>query len=63
MVEWYKNKKLPQAGKTGSEFRSKHLSDTVHWPGMRKIPYPIQKLCRSEQERAIDLITEGARPT
>lgn len=30
---------------------------------MRKLPYPIQKLCLGEQERALDLITQGAQPT
>ena len=30
---------------------------------MHKIPYPIQKLCLGERERAFDLITEGVRPT
>lgn len=29
---------------------------------MRKLPYPIQKLYLGEQEHALDLITEGARP-
>lgn len=49
-----------RAAKIASEFRSKHLSDTVHWPGMQKLPYPIQKLCLGEQDRALDLITQGA---
>lgn len=52
-----------KAAKTASEFRSKHLSDTVYWPGMRKLPYPIQQLRLGEQERALDLITQGAQPT
>lgn len=30
---------------------------------MQKLPYPIQKLFLGEQERALDLITQGAQPT
>ncbi len=52
-----------KTAKTASEFYSKHLSDKVHWPEMRKLPYPIQKLCLSEQERVLGLITKDARPT
>lgn len=52
-----------KAAKTTCEFRSKLLSNTVHWPGMRKLPYPIQKLYLGEQERALDFIPEGARQT
>ena len=49
--------------KAAFEFRSKHLSSTVHWPGMRKLPYPIQKLYMGEQDLALDLITEESQPT
>lgn len=30
---------------------------------MRKISYPIQKLCLSKQEQGLDLIIEGDQPT
>ncbi len=37
-----------KAEKTRADFRSLHLSDTVFFPGMRRLPYPVQLLVLKE---------------
>lgn len=36
------------AEKTEHDFRFRHLPDTVMWPGMRQLPYPVQLLVTLE---------------
>ena len=42
------------------EFRSTHLAQTAHWPGMRRMPAPAQKLCVQELAEGI-LRLEGSK--
>jgi len=48
-----------KAEKIRVEFRSLHLSDTVFWPEMQKLSYPVQQLILTEQHRSNELLAEG----
>jgi len=43
------------------KFRSLHLSDTVFWPEMRKLPYSVQQLILTEQHRNNELLAERVK--
>ena len=43
-------------------FRTKILSETTLFPGMQRLPYPVQKLVLGELTRGYELISEGADP-
>jgi len=51
-----------KAAKKEAEFRTQHLSDTVFWPGMRKLPYPVQLLVFREKKGASQLLDDGVDP-
>ena len=51
-----------RALKAEAEFRSLHLSDTVFFPGMRRLPCPAQQLVLKQMLRGNELHAEGADP-
>ena len=51
-----------KAAKVEMDFRSLHLSDTAFFPGMRKLPYPVQQLVLGQLQRGNELLAEGANP-
>jgi hypothetical protein len=42
-----------------AEFRAKHLSDTIFFPGLRKLPFPVQNLCLGQLEIAQERMGDG----
>lgn len=48
-----------KAERVRAEFHTCHLSDTVFWLGMRKIPYSVQQLVLHEMHRGNELVAEG----
>ena len=51
-----------RALKAEADFCSLHLSDTVFFPGMRRLPYPAQQLVLGQMQRGNELLAEGADP-
>ncbi|SLM33896.1 MULE transposase domain, partial [Lasallia pustulata] len=51
-----------KAERSEADFRSLHLSDTTFFPGMRKLPYPVQQLVLGQLQRGNELLAEGADP-
>ncbi len=48
-----------KADKKEAEFCTKHLADTVFWPGTRKLPYPVQLLVFREKAAGQRLLDDG----
>jgi hypothetical protein len=42
-----------------AEFRTRHLSDTIFFPGLRKFPFPVQKLCLGQLKIAQERMGDG----
>ena len=51
-----------RAVKAEADFCSLHLSDTAFFPGMRKLPYPVQQLVLAQLQWGNELLTEGVDP-
>ena len=51
-----------KARKTEADFRSKHLTDTVFFPGLSKLPYPVQKLIIGQLKAGNELLEQGVDP-
>ena len=51
-----------RALKAAADFRTVHLSDTVFFPGMRRLPYPVQRLLLRQMQRGNELLAEGVDP-
>ena len=51
-----------QAVRAEVDFRSFHLSDTAFFPGMRRLPYPMQQLVLGQMQRGNKLLAEGVDP-
>ena len=41
------------------DFRGKHLSETADCPGLRKLPYPMQKMVVQERKIALAMLEDG----
>lgn len=50
-----------KAAKAEAEFRTKHLSDTIFWEGMKQLPYPVQQLCIEQSNKGSQLLERGAK--
>jgi hypothetical protein len=48
--------------KRRAEFRTKFLSDTAHFPQMRRLPYPVQRLCVEQLKVAHGYSAEDRDP-
>lgn len=59
LVIYLSNKALDYGQRAGKDFRSFHFSDASYFPGLLKLPYPVQRLVVDELKEGNLLLEEG----